>query len=95
MLNDNERKVCVVRHGIEEIVELDVVPVLGRAADPLAVADDQVAELALGIELVEKAVGVVGPRHELELHGDAGFGGEVLAQLNKGVGRIPCGPAQR
>jgi len=32
---------------LEELVELDVVPVLGRAADPLAVADEQVAELAL------------------------------------------------
>ena len=79
----------------EEVVELDVVAVLGRAADPLAVADDQVAQLALGIQLVEEAVGIVGPRHELELHADAGFLGEVLGQFDQRVGRVPCGPAQR
>ena len=78
----------------EEVVQLDVVAVLGRAADPLAVADDQVAQLALGVELVEEAVGVVGPRHELELHVDAGFGGEVLGKFDKRVRRIPGGPAQ-
>jgi hypothetical protein len=79
----------------EEIVQLHVVAVLGRAADPLAVADDQVAQLALGIELVEEPVGVARPRHELELHVDAALGREVLRQLDQRVGRIPRGPAQR
>src|SRR5207237_1651846 len=41
---------------LEELVELDVVAVLCGAADPLAVADEEVAELALGVELVEEAV---------------------------------------
>jgi hypothetical protein len=71
------------------------VSVLGRAANPLAVADDQVAELALGIELVEEAVGVVRPGNEFELHGNAGFGGKILAQLNKSVRRVPRRPAER
>ena len=79
---------------VEEIVELDVVAVLGGAADPLAVADDQVAELAVRVELVEEAVGIARPRHELELHLDAGLGGEVLRQLDQRVGRVPSGPAQ-
>ena len=80
--------------AIEEIVELDVVAVLGRAADPLAVADHQVAELALGVQLVEHAVGEVRPGHELELHLDAGLLGEALAQLDQRVRRVPRRPAQ-
>ena len=79
----------------EEIVQLHVVAALGRAADPLAVADDQVAELALRVELVEHPVGEVRPGHELELHVDLGLGGEVLAQLDQRVGRVPSGPAER
>lgn len=41
---------------------LAVVSALGRAADSLAVADDQVAQLAFEIEIVEHAVGEVRPR---------------------------------
>ena len=40
------------------------------------------------------AVGEVGPRHELELHVDAGLRGEVLRQLDQRIGRIPGRPAQ-
>ena len=67
--------------------------VLRRAADPLAVADDQVAQLAVGIELVEEAVGIARPWDELVLHLDAGLG-EVLAKLDQRVGRVPGRPAQ-
>ena len=81
--------------GVEEVVQLDVVAVLGAAADPLAVADQQVAKFAAGVQLVEHAVGEVGPGHELELHRVAGLGLEVLGQLDKRIGRIPCGPAKR
>jgi hypothetical protein len=79
---------------LEEVVQLDVVAVLGRAADPLAVADDQVAEFAVGIQLVQHAVGEVRPGHEFELHVDAGLRGEVLGKFDQGVGRVPGGPAQ-
>ena len=79
----------------EEIVQLHVVAALGRAADPLAVADDHIAELPLRIELVEHPVGEVRPGHELELHVDLGLGGELLAQFDQRVGRIPGGPAER
>ena len=78
----------------EEVVELDVPVVLRRAADPLAVADDQVAQLAVRVELVEEAIGIARPGDELVLHLDAGFFGEVLAELDERVGRIPCRPAQ-
>ncbi len=81
--------------GFEEIVQLDVVAVGGAAADPLAVADHQITELAARVELVDETVGEVGPRHELELHLDAGLGGEVLGQLGQRVGRVPRRPAQR
>ena len=67
---------------VEEIVELDVVPVLGGAPDPLAVADQQIAQLALGVQLVDETVGKAGPGHELELHCNAGLGGEILRQLD-------------
>ena len=56
----------------EEVVELDVPMILRRAADPLAVADDQVAQLAVRIELVEEAVGIARPGDELVFHLDAG-----------------------
>ena len=59
--------------GIEEVVQLDVLAVLGGAADPLAVADHQVAELAAGIQLVEHPVGEIRPGHELEMHRVAGL----------------------
>ena len=81
--------------GRHEVVELDVVPVLGGAADPLAVADEQVAELALRVELVEEAVREAGPGHEFELHRDSRLGREVLGELDQGVRRVPRGPAQR
>jgi hypothetical protein len=68
--------------------------VLGGTTNPLAVADDEVAELTFGIELVEEAIGIVGPRHELELHVDAGFGCEVLAELDQRICRIPGRPAK-
>ncbi|MNV82940.1 hypothetical protein D3C71_1767110 [compost metagenome] len=68
--------------------------VLRCASDPLAVADDQVAEFALGVEFVEKAVGVAGPGHEFELHVDIGLGGEILGQFDQRVCRVPGGPAQ-
>ena len=80
---------------VEELVELDVVA-LGRGrADPLAVADQQVAQLALGVELVEHALREVRPGHELVLHLDAGLRGEVLRELDQRIGRVPGGPAQR
>ena len=79
----------------EEVVEPDVVPVLGAGAQPLAVADHQVAQLAARVELVEKAVGEAGPRHELELHLNAALGGEVLGQFGQRVGRVPGRPAER
>ena len=43
--DDGRGQECVHRDLVlvEEVVELDVLPVLRRAADPLAVADDQVA----------------------------------------------------
>ena len=69
-------------------------PVLRGAADPLAVADDEIAQLALRVELVQKAVGVARPGNELELHVDAGLRREVFRQLDKGVGRIPRRPTQ-
>jgi hypothetical protein len=69
--------------------------VLRGAADPLAVANDEIAQLALRVELVQKAVGVARPGNELEFHVDAGLGGEVLRQLDQRVGRIPRRPAQR
>ena len=69
--------------------------VLGGPADPLAVTDNEVAELALGIELVEEAIGVARPRDELVFHLNAGLGGEVLRKLDQRVGRIPRRPAQR
>ena len=69
--------------------------VLGGAADPLAVADQQVAELPAGVQLVEKPVGEVRPGHELEIHPDAGLGGEVLGQLDESICRVPGRPAQR
>src|SRR5262249_8862456 len=65
-----------------------------RPADPLAVADDQIAQLAVRVELVEEAVGIARPWDELVLHLDAGLLGEILAELDKGVCRIPCRPAQ-
>jgi hypothetical protein len=68
--------------------------IFSGAADPLAVADDQIAELAVGIELVEETIGVARPRDELVFHFDSSFFGEILAELDKGVGRIPCRPAQ-
>ena len=54
--------------GLEEVVELHVVAGLGAQADPLAVADHQVAELPARVQLVEHPVGEVGPGHELEIH---------------------------
>src|SRR5689334_7332280 len=47
------------------------------------------------IEFVQEAIGVIGPRHEFELHTDTRFGGEVLRQFDQCVGGVPCGPAQR
>src|ERR1700761_5373291 len=79
----------------EEVVELDVPVVFRRAADPLTVADDQIAKLAVRIQLVEKAVGIARPRDELVFHLNAGFFGKILAKLDKGIGGIPCRPAQR
>ena len=69
--------------------------VFRAAADPLAVADQQIAEFAAGVQLVEHAVGEVRPGHEFEIHGVAVFGLEFLRQLDKRVGRIPGRPAQR
>jgi hypothetical protein len=80
--------------GIEEVVQFDVLPVLGRAADPLAVADHQVAELAARIQLVQESVGKAGPRHEFEVHRIAGLRLVVLAQARQRICRVPCGPAQ-
>jgi hypothetical protein len=68
---------------------------LGGAADPLAVTDNDVAELALGIQFIEKAIRVAGPRHELVFHLNSGLGGEVFRELHQSVGRVPCRPAQR
>jgi hypothetical protein len=67
----------------------------GVRAEPLAVADHQIAQLALGVELVEEAIGEVGPGHELEVHLDAALGGEVLGQLGERIRRVPGRPAQR
>ncbi len=94
---DRRRQEIIHRDAlrVEEVVELDVVAVLGAGAEPLAVADHQVAELAARVELVEEAVGEVGPGHELEVHLDAARGGEVLGQLGQRVGRVPGRPAQR
>src|SRR5205807_2391980 len=79
----------------EEIVEFDVVTVLGGTADPLAVTDNDVAKLTLRIELVEEAIGIARPRNELVLHLNSGFGGEVFRKLHQGIGRIPRRPTQR
>ncbi len=79
----------------EEVVQLDVVLVLRRAADPLAVADDQVAEFAVRVELIDEPIGIAGPGNELVLHLDPGLFGEILAQLDQRVRRVPCGPAKR
>ena len=95
----DDGRVHEVVHGdlffVEEVVQLDVVPVLGGAADPLAVADDEVAELAVRVELVDEAVGVARPGDELVLHLDAGLLGEVLAELDQRVRRVPRRPAER
>ena len=79
----------------EEIVELHVVTILGGAADPLAVTDNQVAEFSFRVELIKEAICVARPRDELILHLNAGFGGEVLRKLHQSVGRVPRRPAQR
>ena len=79
----------------EEVVELHVVAILRRTSDPLTVANDQVAQLAARVELIEKAIGVARPRDELVLHLDAGLLGEILAQFHERVCRIPGRPAQR
>jgi len=71
------------------------VAVLGGATNPLAVADDEVAKLALRVELVEEAVGIASPRDELVFHLNAALGGKVLRELDQGVGRVPGCPAQR
>ena len=34
---------------LEEVIQLDVLAVLGRAADPLTVADQQITELTAGV----------------------------------------------
>ena len=95
--DDGRRHEVVHRDAVlvEEVVQLDVVAVLRRAADPLAVADDEIAERAVRIELVQEAIGIARPWHELELHGGAGLSGEVLGELHQGVRRVPCGPAER
>ncbi len=69
-------------------------PGFGRAAYPVAVADDRVAQLALGIQLVEHAVGETRPRHEFALHLHLALGAEVLGQLDQRIRRVPGGPAQ-
>ena len=79
---------------VEEVVQLDVLAVLGGAADPLAVADHQVAQMAARVQLVQEAVGKARPGHELEFHVDPGLGGEVLRQLDQRIRRVPGGPAQ-
>ena len=95
----DDRRVHEVVHGdlffVEEVVQLDVVAVLGRPADPLAVADDEVAKLAVRVELVDETVGVARPGDELVFHLDAGLLGEVLAELDQRVRRIPRRPAER
>ena len=78
----------------EEIVEFDVPMIFRSSADPLAVADDQVAQFAVRIELVEEAVGIARPWDELVFHFDTGLLGKVLAKLNQCVRRIPGRPAQ-
>ena len=80
---------------VEEVVELDVPVIFSGAADPLAVADDQIAELAMRIELIEKAIGIARPRDELVFHLTAGLGGEILGELHQSIRRVPCRPAQR
>src|SRR5262249_3136081 len=57
-------------------------------------ANDQVAELAVGIELVQEAVGIARPGDELVFHSDAGLGREVLGQLHQRIGRVPGRPAK-
>ncbi len=52
--------------------------ILCRAADPLAVADHQVAQFAAGICLVEHSIREVRPWHEFEAHVVAGLRLEVL-----------------
>ena len=64
--------------AVEEVVELQVLAVLGGAADPLAVPDHQVAELAAGVQLVQHPVGEVRPGHELEVHFVAGLRFKLL-----------------
>jgi hypothetical protein len=71
------------------------VAILGGAANPLAVADDEVTKLALRIEFVEEAVGVARPRDELVFHLHAALGGEVFREFHQGIGRVPGRPAQR
>ena len=96
-ITDHRRRHEIVHRDsflLEEIIQLDVVAVLGGAADPLAVADDEIAQLALGIEFVEEAIGIARPRDELVFHLDASLGGEVLAELHQGVGGIPGRPTQ-
>jgi len=48
----------------------------------------------VGIELVEETVGIARPRHELVFHLDAGLLGEILAQFDQRIGRIPGRPTQ-
>ena len=69
--------------------------VFGTAADPLAVADQQIAKFAARIQFVQHTVGEIRPRDELKAHAVPGLFFEFLTQFNQCVGRVPCGPAQR
>src|SRR3990167_6625704 len=77
----------------KEVGQLDIVPFGGRGADPLAVADQNVAQLAVRVQLVEQPVGVIRPRHEFEFHLHPALGAEVLRQFDQRIGRVPCRPA--
>jgi hypothetical protein len=67
--------------------------VLGAAADLLAVADDEVAKLAAGVQLVQRAVGEIRSGHELEVHLDAALRLDVPGELDQRVRRVPGGLA--
>ena len=44
---------------------------------------------------LRKRSAIARPRDELELHVDAGLGGEVLGKLDQRIGRVPGRPAER
>ena len=79
----------------DELGQVDIVAAFGGRAQPLAVADDHVVGVALGVELGEGLGLEIAPRRRFDGDRDAGLGGVLVDQFLQVVRRIPFGPEDR